>query len=439
MANEKITRQDAFLNAIKEKTPSGVEPKTHRDLLLDAIARGDDSVAPVTREEAYLADVAKAAMNGGGGGDDEQNWSYTDDVMFFDYDGTVIATYSAEEFLEMTDFPAPPVHEGLTFQQWSIDFYEARDCVSSYGMCDIGATYCPSDHNLHIFVRFEVEQPLMLPLVWNTMHVDWGDGTSSGPEDATSSQYGKVFIHNYSALGTYEVIVSEMQGDILPRGLFVGGEYQAQNLVEKLYIPDRITSLPPGFLQDATFTKYVVLPAQLLSISADAFKGSGLECLVLPKNSNLASDVSGDGFFQNCFNLKLLTIPQNMSIGNGTACFSGCSSLKRLVLPKWLTTFGPGAFANTASLERIMMHRYDVANLGPGLFAYSGLRTLTLSTGITAIADPETSGTGYGTFSGAYSLQSVNCLFNPSNVSGTAPWGATGCTKFSYPNNSAGN
>lgn len=36
------------------------------------------------------------------------------DVMFYDYDGTVVAGYSASEFVNLTAMPANPTHPGLT-------------------------------------------------------------------------------------------------------------------------------------------------------------------------------------------------------------------------------------------------------------------------------------------------------------------------------------
>ena len=48
-------------------------------------------------------------VSGGGG-------SSGNDVIFYDYDGTVVASYSAADFANLSAMPANPTHEGLTAQ-----------------------------------------------------------------------------------------------------------------------------------------------------------------------------------------------------------------------------------------------------------------------------------------------------------------------------------
>lgn len=41
------------------------------------------------------------------------------DVTFYDYDGTVVASYSLAEAQALTALPDGPTHEGLIFQGWN--------------------------------------------------------------------------------------------------------------------------------------------------------------------------------------------------------------------------------------------------------------------------------------------------------------------------------
>ena len=41
------------------------------------------------------------------------------DVNFYDYDGTVLYAYTAQEALALSALPEAPTHEGLTFQGWN--------------------------------------------------------------------------------------------------------------------------------------------------------------------------------------------------------------------------------------------------------------------------------------------------------------------------------
>ena len=49
------------------------------------------------------------------------------DVNFYDYDGSLVTSYTAEEFLELSEMPANPTHEGLTAQGWNWTLEDAQD------------------------------------------------------------------------------------------------------------------------------------------------------------------------------------------------------------------------------------------------------------------------------------------------------------------------
>ena len=41
------------------------------------------------------------------------------DVNFYDYDGTIVASYSLSEAQSLTALPNGPTHDGLVFQGWN--------------------------------------------------------------------------------------------------------------------------------------------------------------------------------------------------------------------------------------------------------------------------------------------------------------------------------
>ena len=59
--------------------------------------------------------------------------SADDDVLFYDYDGTLVKSYSKDDFLALTAFPENPSHEGLTAQGWNWSFEGAKSYVTKYG------------------------------------------------------------------------------------------------------------------------------------------------------------------------------------------------------------------------------------------------------------------------------------------------------------------
>lgn len=60
------------------------------------------------------------------------------DVNFFDYDGTVLYSYTADEFKALNALPANPIHTGLTAQGWNWSLSDAKALVNSIGKCNIG-------------------------------------------------------------------------------------------------------------------------------------------------------------------------------------------------------------------------------------------------------------------------------------------------------------
>ena len=59
--------------------------------------------------DAYPALVDSIPSGGGG----------TGDVRFLDYDGSIVQTYSAADFANLTAMPDNPTHTGLTAQGWN--------------------------------------------------------------------------------------------------------------------------------------------------------------------------------------------------------------------------------------------------------------------------------------------------------------------------------
>ena len=58
--------------------------------------------------EEFPADIATIPTGGGGEGVGEK------DVNFYDYDGSIVASYTATEFAELSAMPDNPIHERLT-------------------------------------------------------------------------------------------------------------------------------------------------------------------------------------------------------------------------------------------------------------------------------------------------------------------------------------
>ena len=66
-------------------------------------------------------------------------------VNFYDYDGTVLYSYSVSEFANLSAMPANPSHAGLTAQGWNWTLVKAQAYVAKYGRLEIWQMYITDD------------------------------------------------------------------------------------------------------------------------------------------------------------------------------------------------------------------------------------------------------------------------------------------------------
>ena len=134
-------------------------------------------------------------------GDDLGNWPSSiesiptgskvteNDVIFIDYDGTILYSYSAEEVANLTELPPLPTQPGLTCQGWNWSLANLKEHVSSYGRCVVGATYITDDGKTRVRIKIPCQTYVDIPFVIrqdyaNSVKVNWGDGS---PEETYSS------------------------------------------------------------------------------------------------------------------------------------------------------------------------------------------------------------------------------------------------------------
>ena len=67
------------------------------------------------------------------------------DVNFYGYGGTLLYSYTAAEFANLSALPDNPTHDGLTAQGWNWTLSDAKAYVAAYGKLNIGQMYVPDD------------------------------------------------------------------------------------------------------------------------------------------------------------------------------------------------------------------------------------------------------------------------------------------------------
>lgn len=157
----------------------------------------------------------------------------------------------------------------------------------------------------------------------------------------------------------------------LPEGLQVlgGGAFSETKLTEMPEIPESITVLDSTF-QGCTDIKEVTIPSQVTDISG-AFAGTGISTVTIPYQvTNYYRAFNG------CKSLEKAVIESQSdtipSGGSAQGVFQNCTNLKSVTLPEWVTTIGNYAFSGCTSLKDTAFLK-DVKNIGEFAFQKAGL------------------------------------------------------------------
>ena len=302
-----------------------------------------------------------------------------DDVRFFDYDGSLVAQYSAAAFAELTAMPANPSHGGLTAQGWNWTLADAQAYVAAYGFLDIGQMYITDDGDTRLYITLKSAGALSPTLRWtqtvsNGVTGNWGDGTGSETVQGT----GNVSLtHEYDAPGSYVIKMTPASGCQV--GLGQGGDTSAlitgtgaykgtvtmieigagitaiSNYAFSKFANLEIVTLPYGIksIGNSAFNccyglKFACIPPGCTSIGASAFYYSFSLCAIALSND--VTTVPDSCFYY--INFKRLAIPASVTSIGSSAC-SSCRNLRRINLPNGLLTIGKNAFQYCSSLDKV--------------------------------------------------------------------------------------
>ena len=326
------------------------------------------------------------------------------DVNFYDYDGTLLYSYTIAEANLLAELPQPPTHDGLTFQGWN---YSLESVQTTTRRMDVGATYITSDGKtrLHITVPANSEPGLppprnQVPLyfrqnVANGVTIDWGD---SSPAETLSGTGVVNTTHTYETAGDFVISLSPVDGCDL--GLGTGTRANCVmgstgntgrvycNMLKRVEVGSSVTSIGDYAFGYCYSLSSVVIPDGVTSIGNYAFYHCySLSSVVIPDGVtsigkyafyycySLSSVVIPDGVtsigesaFYYCYSLSSVVIPDGVT-SIGESAFGYCYSLSSVVIPDGVTSIGINAFYNCYSLSSVVIPD-GVTSIGANAFGY---------------------------------------------------------------------
>lgn len=348
-------------------------------------------------------------VSGGGGEEAEEN-----DVMFIDYDGKILYSYSASEFQALSALPANPSHDGLTAQGWNWSLTDAKAQVTATGEAIIGQMYTPTDGKTKLYVRFDDANRLSpyLALCPNgTVTIDWGDGSSTSTMTGSSLTTIQRVQHTYSAVGDYVIKLTPATGTTfafqysqnVPGPLRHGTGTAATDGYRNYVYNGALRKVEIGNgaqVNGYAFNKCynletITFPNSTFTFGSYVFRECyGLKSVVVPTGSS----VTGTYAFAYCTSMRWASFPKSMSVAN--YLFYYAYGLRRAVIPYDISSIGTYSFDYCYALRRASLPT-GITSMGASLFQYAyNLASVTIPAGVTSI--------GTSAFAGCYGMKAYH-------------------------------
>lgn len=314
-------------------------------------------------------------------------------VSFWDYDGTLLYSYSLEEAQALEGLPPLPDREGLICQGWNWTLEEVR-AVTDFA--DIGAMYITDDGatRLHLDisgVTTTVDLHFSQSIAGGVV-VNWGDGSDNETVDAS----GDVDITHRYEVGVYTVSLLPADGCTLTLGggtsrSVIGGSnsgrtwplaevqigervvleshaFYCATQLRAVAMPDYITGLASSLFNNATRLGFLTIPVAaamlgvtdyavgILRVAARPQMGAGSGALANAQMlKRVAVTLTGNvpvNFMSSCHGVREAAIKGEYST-IGQNAYNGCRSLVELDLPDTVTAISALAFNGCTGLQRL--------------------------------------------------------------------------------------
>lgn len=278
------------------------------------------------------------------------------DVNFFDYDGTLIASYTEAEAKALTTLPTPPEHSGLVFQGWN---YTLEEVIANAEMADIGALYTTDDGATRLEIEIaerEVVKVSFSQTKAEGVSIDWGFGKS---ERSAAVAGDACTSYAYEQPGRYTVTLTVDKDCEITLGAnwsplictdYVETDEAAHNTLRNAYIGDRVTKFNENAFLNHYALHSISMNKGVIALGDRSFDSSSIEFIAIPSGI----DTIPYKAFDTCRCLKSISLPVSVQNLEEDSIYQ-CDVLKRLNL-KHITNPQTSAVAYDGVISEISVN-----------------------------------------------------------------------------------
>ncbi len=307
-----------------------------------------DSVTPETLAEGVTAHDKSGApivgtMQSGGTPVEEK------DVNFYDYNGTLLYSYTLDEVQALTELPPPPdrSNEGLTCQGWNwsladLKTYAKPNDIMPYYITDDGKTWFELENTTgrDMAVTFRWKQ--YTGAAYEQPVLDFGD------ESATFTQVTTTYGEVVTATHTYGQgkFVAKLSGFYNLSGAnTISDITDTISVLLKSVCFGRVCAWDNYAFRNCRMLETVTIPSGTADISGQVFYGcANLRAVIFYSTGGMSSSMVTDAN-----SLRVISISNGATRHYGMA---GARSLKRLCMPDTCKSFNSG-HSDLTSIEYV--------------------------------------------------------------------------------------
>lgn len=314
-----------------------------------------------------------------------------------DYDNTIVYSYTVDEFMEMSEMPPNPVHEGLTSQGWNWTLSDAKAQLTAMPEAGlfIGQMYITDDGVTRLYCHFDKASKA----TWFgiglqpecTVVLDWGDGSDTQTIENTSGQDESIATgHTYSSPGDYVIRIqvlgdgwASIPGNSDTENSRLFGDGDGEHFPQYLSCLQRVETGSNIWFEDYAFAGCWNLssvtmpndPEMFMLDSMCTFARSGIRSLTLPNDGGPYAEDMFDqthrlnyislpmiwygGYFPNSAfadsAIQCISIPDGYVEAIGADAFSG-SKLSSISIPSSVKDLDNYVFSGCPNLFEIHFH-----------------------------------------------------------------------------------